>query len=168
MSHRIFLHGLGQGPSSWDKILSCLPEEKNVFCPDLFRFFGGEECTYQNLFGSFSRYCEKVKEPFHLCGLSLGAVLALHYGICHPQKVRSDGTHCAAVSNAKKTVKNPKWDLSPVAEGSFRRDGIREETDDLPDQFHAEFTAGRTVQKSQLPRVSTVWKKVIVLTRKAV
>lgn len=89
MSHRIFLHGLGQGPSSWDKILSCLPEEKNVFCPDLFRFFGGEECTYQNLFGSFSRYCEKVKEPFHLCGLSLGAVLALHYGICHPQKVRS-------------------------------------------------------------------------------
>ena len=58
-------------------------------CPDLFRFFGGEECTYQNLFGSFSRYCEKVNEPFHLCGLSLGAVLALHYGICHPQKVRS-------------------------------------------------------------------------------
>jgi len=41
MAHRIFLHGLGQGPSSWDKILSCLPEEKNVSCPDLFHFFGG-------------------------------------------------------------------------------------------------------------------------------
>lgn len=159
MSHRIFLHGLGQDPSSWDKILSCLPEEKNVSCPDLFRFFGGEECAYQNLFGSFSRYCEKVNEPFHLCGLSLGAVLAAALRNLSSAKGKIHGTHCAAVSNAEKTVKNPKWDFSPVAEGSFRRDGIREETDDLPDQFHAEFTAGRTVQKSQLPRVSTVWKK---------
>ena len=54
-------------------------------------------------------------------------------------KGKIHGTHCAAVSNAEKTVKNPKWDLSPVAEGSFRRDGIREETDDLPDQFHLPF-----------------------------
>lgn len=85
----IFIHGLGQAPSSWDKTISCLSEQIIAQCPDLSRLLKGAESTYGNLYRAFAEYCDEFPEPIDLCGLSLGAVLALNYAIDNPQKVGS-------------------------------------------------------------------------------
>lgn len=85
----IFIHGLGQTPSSWDKTISCLQEQINAQCPDLSRLLKGVESTYENLYRAFAAYCDEFPEPINLCGLSLGAVLALNYAIDNPRKVGS-------------------------------------------------------------------------------
>ncbi len=43
--------------------------------------------TYDDLYREFASYCAQFDAPFALCGLSLGAVLALHYTLEYPQKV---------------------------------------------------------------------------------
>lgn len=85
----IFIHGLGQTPSSWDKTISCLSGQIAAQCPDLSRLLKGVESTYNNLYRAFAAYCNEFPEPINLCGLSLGAVLALNYAIDNPQKVGS-------------------------------------------------------------------------------
>lgn len=85
----IFIHGLGQTPSSWDKTISCLSGQINAQSPDLSRLLKGAESTYENLYRAFAACCDEFPEPINLCGLSLGAVLALNYSIDNPQKVGS-------------------------------------------------------------------------------
>ena len=45
--------------------------------------------TYGELYAAFSGECNKEKDEIVLCGLSLGAVLALNYAIDHPNKVKA-------------------------------------------------------------------------------
>lgn len=85
----ILLHGLGQKASSWDKILSFLPDNTETVCPELRDFFVEGNCCYSQLYSSFCEYCNTFSEPLNLCGLSLGAVLALNYAIDFPQRVQS-------------------------------------------------------------------------------
>ena len=85
----VFIHGLGQKPSSWDKIVTLMRERVQAVCPDLSALMGDNEITYANLYRSFSDYCNGFAEPLNLCGLSLGCVLALNYGIDNPAKVQS-------------------------------------------------------------------------------
>ena len=82
---QIFLHGLGQGPDSWEEVISSLEDKPT--CLDLYSFFREKETTYQNLYQGFSDYCGEEKMPLVLCGVSLGAVLALHYALEHPERV---------------------------------------------------------------------------------
>lgn len=49
----------------------------------------GQEASYQNLYAAFSRQCQQTAEKVTLCGLSLGAVLALNYAIDHPEGVEA-------------------------------------------------------------------------------
>lgn len=84
---RIFLHGLGQGPSSWDGTLRYL--DGPALCPDLFSLPRRGEFGYQALYQAFCAYCAAVSGPVQLCGLSLGGVLALHYAAEHPENVSS-------------------------------------------------------------------------------
>lgn len=86
---QIFIHGLGQTPSSWDKTIENLSMNSNCNCPDLAEMLQNKEADYTNLYAAFSEYCDGFCEPLAICGLSLGAVLALHYGTEHPQKVKS-------------------------------------------------------------------------------
>lgn len=46
--HNIFLHGLGQTPTSWDQVLSFL-EEEQIDCPNLFSFVKERAATYDNI-----------------------------------------------------------------------------------------------------------------------
>lgn len=82
----LFLHGLGQGPESWDKVLEALGPDTGAVCPDLFGLCGGAP-DYAKLYAAFEDYAGGFVEPVVLCGLSLGAVLALDYAIRHPEKV---------------------------------------------------------------------------------
>ena len=85
----IFLHGLGQSPSSWNKTISCLPEDIKAYCPNLFDFSTHKAITYKNIYLSFEEYVDKFSESVTICGISLGAVLALNYCINHTEKVQS-------------------------------------------------------------------------------
>lgn len=85
----VFIHGLGQNSSSWDRTVSYLPEYLQINCPNLFEMLPHKEITYNNLYNSFVEYCEGIDGPIHLCGLSLGGILALNYAIDYPEKVGS-------------------------------------------------------------------------------
>ncbi len=85
----ILLHGMGQNASSWDKTISYLPDTAETICPELSNFFSEGNCNYSEMYSSFCKYCSRFSEPLNLCGLSLGAVLALNYAIDFPQKVSS-------------------------------------------------------------------------------
>lgn len=101
---QIFVHGLGQTPSSWDKTIENLAMNSNCNCPDLSEMLRNQETNYTNLYTAFSKYCDGFPEPLAICGLSLGGVLALHYGIEHPQKVKSLALIAAQYKMPKKLL----------------------------------------------------------------
>lgn len=82
----IFLHGLGQTAAAWDGVTSQLSPEYTISTPELTEFTAGD-CTYDTLYRGFCGYCDGFSEPLLLCGLSLGAVLALNYAADFPEKV---------------------------------------------------------------------------------
>ena len=86
---QVYIHGLGQTPDSWNKVVSQLDVAEYSICPNLVELVSGKEATYQNLYTSFSAVCDEISETVALCGLSLGGVLALNYAIDHPEKVES-------------------------------------------------------------------------------
>lgn len=83
----LLLHGLGQGPESWDETIRALGPEPDAACPDLFDLCGGGARDYPGLYAAFEGYAGGFPEPVALCGLSLGAVLALDYAIRHPERL---------------------------------------------------------------------------------
>ena len=85
----ILLHGMGQNASSWDKTISFLPNDIETVCPELSDYFTEGDCYYSKMYTAFCEYCNHFSKPINLCGLSLGAVLALHYAIDFPQRVKS-------------------------------------------------------------------------------
>ena len=89
MPHTMLLHGLGQSSDSWKQVIDCLPTEQKelLHTPDLFAL--SEEISYEGLYRGWEQNCQKLPGRLHLCGLSLGAVLALDYTIRHPQRVES-------------------------------------------------------------------------------
>ncbi len=89
MATYVFIHGLGQDASAWDKTLSLLKDAAPAACPDLFALPEGRALTYENLYAAFAAYCDGLPGPLHLCGLSLGAVLALQYAAARPEKTAS-------------------------------------------------------------------------------
>ena len=81
----ILIHGLGQTAGAWNKTAELLPQE-DMLCPELSAFIGGG--SYGELYSGFSGYLDELGQPLFLCGLSLGAVLALNYAIDRPGSVR--------------------------------------------------------------------------------
>ena len=86
---RIYVHGLGQTPASWEKTLLYLNDGEENVCPDLAGMLRGKEANYQNLYQAFCALCDETGSPVELCGLSLGDVLSLNYAAGHPENVRS-------------------------------------------------------------------------------
>ena len=87
--NKILIHGLGQDASSWKQTVSKMEKKNEVVCLELLSTLEGKEVNYPNLYHAFSDYCDSVNEKLDLCGLSLGAVLALKYATEHPQKIHS-------------------------------------------------------------------------------
>ena len=85
---QIYLHGLGQNPDSWSKVIEQLEAAEHSMCPDLSELVQGQDTTNQNLYAAFSAMCDEIEEDICLCGLSLGGVLALNYAIEHPEKIK--------------------------------------------------------------------------------
>lgn len=84
---QVFVHGLGQTPAAWEPIAG-LPElTEPCLCPDLAQLIGEGPADWDRLYSEFEKVCNALPPPIHLCGLSLGGVLALEYTIRHPERV---------------------------------------------------------------------------------
>ena len=85
----LYLHGLGQKPDSWDRTIKETKVSGSSISLSLAEMSEGKDVTYKELYSAFSEVCDKEDEEIVLCGLSLGAVLALNYAIDHPDKVKA-------------------------------------------------------------------------------
>lgn len=85
----LYLHGLGQKPDSWDRVIKETKVSSSSISLSLTEMLEGKDVTYRELYSAFSGECDKEDEEIVLCGLSLGAVLALNYAIDHPDKVKA-------------------------------------------------------------------------------
>ncbi len=89
MAAKILVHGSGHKSTSWNKTISYMTSSEDILCPDLSSILEGQEAGYENLYSSFTKYCNKIDGQIHLCGLSLGGILALNYALDFPQKVKT-------------------------------------------------------------------------------
>ena len=80
----VLFHGLGQTPQDWRAVLAQLSTDAE--CPALFE--GLDDPTYPKILDRLERRYSGA-EPLCLCGLSLGAVLALDFAARHPEQVTS-------------------------------------------------------------------------------
>ncbi len=89
MTPKILIHGSGHKAASWKETISSMACSENIMCPDLSSILDGKEASYENLYSAFVKYCGKFDGPIHLCGLSLGGILALNCVLDFPQKVKT-------------------------------------------------------------------------------
>lgn len=101
----LYLHGLGQKPDSWNRVIKETKVSKSSCSLSLSEMLEGKSITYKELYLSFSSECDKENEEIVLCGLSLGAVLTLNYAIDHPDKVKALVLIAAQYKMPKKLLK---------------------------------------------------------------
>ena len=103
----LYLHGLGQKPDSWDRVIKETKVSDSSVCLSLAEMLEGKAATYGELYTAFSEECNcnKENDEIVLCGLSLGAVLALNYAIDHPDKVKALVLIAAQYKMPKKLLK---------------------------------------------------------------
>lgn len=66
-----------------------MTNNEDIVCPNLSSILKGKEASYENLYSSFVKYCSEIDGQIHLCGLSLGGILALNFTLDFPKKVKS-------------------------------------------------------------------------------
>ncbi len=83
----ILLHGLGQTAQDWKEVIK-QTSSSNIDCPEIFSALEGD-ITYTRVFDRLEQQYSDTTEPLRICGLSLGALLALDFAIRHGNKVAS-------------------------------------------------------------------------------
>lgn len=86
---KILIHGSGHRETSWNETISYMTGKEDIMCPNLSSILEGKEAGYDNLYSSFVKYCNQIDGKIHLCGLSLGGILALNYALDFPQKIKT-------------------------------------------------------------------------------
>ena len=89
MKKTILIHGSGHKADSWKETISYLEHREDILSPELSNLLVGREASFSNLRTAFAQYCAQIGGPVHLCGLSLGGILALDYALEHPENVRT-------------------------------------------------------------------------------
>ena len=89
MATKIFVHGSGHKATSWEKTISYMTNNDDIVCPNLSSILEGKEASYENLYSSFVKYCNEFDGQIHLCGLSLGGILALNFALDFTHKVKT-------------------------------------------------------------------------------
>ena len=89
MDKTILIHGSGHKADSWREAISYLDRREAVLCPELSAILNGRVASFPNLRAAFAQYCAQAGGPVHLCGLSLGGILALDYALEHPENVKT-------------------------------------------------------------------------------
>ena len=89
MEKTILVHGSGHKAARWKETVADLNHPEEIFCPELSAILDGREASFPNLRAAFAAYCAQAGGPVHLCGLSLGGILALDYALDHPENVKT-------------------------------------------------------------------------------
>ncbi|MFT4030558.1 MAG: alpha/beta fold hydrolase, partial [Protaetiibacter sp.] len=90
----VFLHGMGESADAWDAQRAALPPGFDSLAVDVFGPGDGSGgVTSFSLDGAADGVLEQIDrhraDNVHLCGLSLGAMIALQLALDHPERVRS-------------------------------------------------------------------------------
>lgn len=93
----VFLHGVGAGPASWRRVLADLPPGYRGTAPPILGLSDVPEPAVDPAPLTFARAAEDVIagldrdgiDRAHVCGLSLGAMVALRVAVDHPDRVAS-------------------------------------------------------------------------------
>ena len=89
----VFLHGMGFDHRMWAAQLEHLADDYRVLAPDLPGFSSrasNDLLPLREAAGEVARWLDDVgAAPAHVCGLSLGGMVALHLAHDAPEKVRS-------------------------------------------------------------------------------
>ncbi|MGM0212831.1 alpha/beta fold hydrolase [Enterococcus sp. AZ109] len=123
----LFIHGLGQSVTSWQQTLDHLPLN-SVAVPNLDSFLQSDAATYEDLYQKFVTYCDQLEKPLHLCGLSLGGILALNYATQYPENVASLVLIGAHYKMPKKLLKVQNFILRYMPMKVFDTGALEKET----------------------------------------
>ena len=121
----LYLHGLGQKPDSWDRVIKETTVSDSSVSLSLAEMLEGKAATYGELYTAFSEECNKENDEIVLCGLSLGAVLALNYAIDHPDKVKALVLIAAQYKMPKKLLKFQNMLFHLMPNSMFRQIGFK-------------------------------------------
>lgn len=120
----LYLHGLGQGPDSWKAVIRETAAPGGSVCPDLARLAGSAPLSYPALYDAVSRLCGETDGDLTLCGLSLGAVLALHYAADHPERVKALVLMAAQYKMPKRLLKFQNFLFRLMPKSMLRQTGF--------------------------------------------
>lgn len=88
----MFLHGIGAGPESWEAQVAALPDGFTGTAPHIPGLRDDDNIQFSLDAGAAAILDEidrRGLDRVHLCGLSLGAVVATRVAIDHPDRVAS-------------------------------------------------------------------------------
>ena len=145
----ILIHGLGQTAGAWNKTTELLPQE-DVLCPELSAFIGGG--SYGELYSGFSGYLDELEQPLFLCGLSLGAVLALNYAADRPGSVRG----LALAAPQFRMPKAPGRGFPAHAGEVVLRLRAYQKADDIPHRRHGASGLHAVAGQDRMSRVNSL------------
>lgn len=83
----VFLHGLGQTAQDWKEVVKQL-SSPNIDCPELFSSMENN-ISYSQILANLEQQYADITDPLCICGLSMGALLALDFAIRHGDKMDS-------------------------------------------------------------------------------
>ena len=121
----LYLHGLGQKPDSWNRVIKETKVSKSSCSLSLSELLERKSATYKELYSAFSSECDKENEEIVLCGLSLGAVLALNYAIDHPDKVKALVLIAAQYKMPRKLLKVQNMLFHLMPNSAFNKMGFK-------------------------------------------
>ena len=121
----LYLHGLGQKPDSWDRVIKETTVSDRSASLSLAEMLEGKAATYRELYTAFSEECNKENDKIVLCGLSLGAVLALNYAIDHPDKVKALVLIAAQYKMPRKLLKVQNMLFHLMPNSAFNKMGFK-------------------------------------------
>lgn len=121
----LYLHGLGQKPDSWNRVIKETKVSESSVNLSLTEMLEGKFATYKELYSAFSSECDKENDGIVLCGLSLGAVLALNYAIDHPDKVMALVLIAAQYKMPEKLLKVQNMLFHLMPNSTFNKMGFK-------------------------------------------
>lgn len=81
----VFVNGLGQNRHVWDRVITALPDSVHAFAVDVH--LGAHFTLNDAASRVHDELDERGIERAHLCGLSLGAMIAIPFAATHPTRV---------------------------------------------------------------------------------